>query len=91
MSSAFAGGWLSLATGPYGGAFVIGLLLGALASIWLWQKFVVDPKMKTHEANCQVQLAALQEKVDSITPIAERWNQFMEKKAFELLDMNRIG
>lgn len=90
-SATFAGGWLALATGPHGGAFVIGLLLGALIAIYLWQKFVVLPQREVHEKNCQARLDMLQAELNIIKPVAERWEKFMEKKAFELLDMDRVG
>ena len=85
-SAAVAGGWLTLATGPYGGAFIMGMLLGTLAGIYLWNKFHVTPRLEQEKHHCEERINAIQAELDTVKMVAEKWNQFMERKAFEFLE-----
>lgn len=84
-NSSIVSSWLSVVTGPFGGSFALGVVFGSLVGIWLWQKYVVVPRIQQHEAGCEAKLAALKEKVDQLQVIANKWNKFMERKAFAAL------
>ncbi len=78
-------GWLAVAQDPLIGAFCLGLLLGSLIGIWLWNKYVVKPSIAMHETSCTEKLAQLQKELDEVKGIAMKWNNFMERKALEAL------
>ena len=86
-SPELASSWIELFSGPVGGMMAASFMLGAGIGIFLWQKYVVVPKIKAHEDSCEARLAALRSEVDEIKPIAQKWQRFMEKKAFESLGM----
>lgn len=86
ITPSIAGGWLALATGPYGGAFVMGLILGSLIGIFLWQRFHVTPRLEAEHIYCQERIQSMQRELDEVKVVAKKWEQFMERKALEALE-----
>jgi galactitol-specific phosphotransferase system IIC component len=86
MSAGAATSWLALATGPYGGAFVMGLLFGAIVGIYFWQKFHVRPRLEAEQSHCMERMATMQRELDEVKTVAKKWEVFMERKALEALE-----
>jgi hypothetical protein len=84
-SATTAASWLALATGPYGGAFVMGIIFGAMSGIYLWNKFHVVPRLEQEKHLCQTRIDAMQKELDEVKIVAKKWEQFMERKALEAL------
>jgi len=80
-----ASGWLDLATSPYGGAFLMGAIIGGAVAIWAWNKFVVKPKIELHESDCERRMDEMQKELDEVKRVAQKWNNFIEQKAMEAL------
>jgi len=89
LSSTSVSGWLALVTGPYGGAFALGVMFGALTGIWLWQKYVVKPRIEVHVQICEERLDSLQQELKEVRAIADKWTRFMEDEAMRALHRNR--
>ena len=92
FTASTASSWLAIATGPYGGAFVIGVIMGALFGIYLWNRFHVGPRMEQEKHLCQARIDALQKELglqkrelEQVKIVATKWEQFMERKALEAL------
>ena len=83
------GGWLSIVTGPFGGAFALGVIVGSLAGIWLWQKYVVKPKLEDHVKACEDRLNQLEKELIAVRVLADKWSGFIERKALEALGEHR--
>ena len=90
MKAETAQTWLEIATGPLGGAVVAGFVIGALMGIYLWEKYVVRPKITQHMEACEVQLAAQQKEIDRMIPIVNRWEALMEGTAYKTLGISTL-
>lgn len=85
-SIATASGLLALATSPFGGAFVAGVIFGALVGIGMWQKFVVEPAKDHQQRTHEERIASLEKRLAEVQIVADKWNRFMERKAMEALN-----
>jgi len=85
ISYTTATGWLGVVTGPFGGAFALGVVMGALGGIYLWQKYVVKPRIEEHVRTCEQRLDMLQKELDDVKQVADKWTRFMEREAMEYL------
>jgi len=91
ISYTTATGWLGVVTGPFGGAFALGVVMGALGGIYLWQKYVVKPRIEEHVRTCEQRLDMLQKELDDVKQVADKWTRFMEREAMEYLKRDKQG
>lgn len=82
--------WVDIITGPLGGALAGGACLGAIIGIYLWERYVVTPKVAQHIENCEAKIAAVEAELaihkaqlDEYKPVVDRWTQLMQKTAFK--------
>ena len=90
MKAETAQTWLEIATGPLGGAVVAGFVIGALVGIALWERYVVNPKIRQHMEACDARLEAQQKEIDRMTPIVDRWEALMEGTAYKTLGISTL-
>ena len=75
-----------LAISPYGGAFMLGTVSGLGVGWHLINRYIIIAKMEQSEALCEEKIAALQQRIEMLEPIANKWSQFMERRALESLE-----
>ena len=88
--------WLTLAGEPGAGFFLGGVVAGWATSYVFLSKYLFDKRMvkereyfgkelDASEALCAAKINAMQQDIDRLKPIAEKWETFMERKALEAL------